>query len=137
MLERCHALEREATGRRGPASINVNWRKNTNNAKAMIGKQKGGQNRVWCSLPFRGYEKSDSPFNVPQFVVHEMLHTFGYNHGDEMRHLQQLVKSECSHYRWYIVDHPEVAPMIVQGLRADAVEKKPAVKKKAGHKKKL
>ena len=85
-------------------------------------------------MPFHGYEEKNDPFAVTRFVPHEMLHTFGYHHSDEMYHLQKLVNAEFSRYRWFMVDHPEVAPVIVQGFRADAVEKKPVVKKKEGTK---
>jgi hypothetical protein len=34
-----------------------------------------------------------------------------------------------------MVDHPEEVPMLVQGVRADALEEKPAANKKASHKK--
>jgi hypothetical protein len=90
---------------------------------------------LWCFLPFRGYERKDDPFAVALPAPHEMLHTFGYQHGPEMGRLQRLVKSEFSRYRWYIVDHPEIAPTIVQGIRSDVLEK-PTLGKGAGEKKK-
>ena len=132
MLERLYALEREATGRRGPALVRIRWRKEGGGC-ATVGRATGGQ-KLGCQLPIRGYERMDDPFGVAIPSPHEMLHNFGYQHGPEMGRLQGLVKAEFSLYRWYIVDHPEVVPTIVQGVRADAVEK-PTVKKKARHKK--
>ncbi len=134
MLERFYAIEREVTGRPGPASVNIDWRNKTHNAKATVGRPRGGQKRIWCSLPFKGYEKSADLFGSPKFVAHEMLHNFGYHHKDGMRRLQRLVTSEFSRYRWYIVDHPEIVPMIEQGIPADAT-KKPPMKKKVRRKK--
>jgi hypothetical protein len=135
MLEHCYAIERQVTGRRGPAFVNVEWRENPHSALAICGRASGGQVRR-CWLPFHGYEEKNDPFNVTRFVPHEMLHTFGYHHSDEMYHLQKLVNLEFSRYRWFMVDHPEAAPAIVQGVPADAVDKKPVAKKKKGHKKK-
>jgi hypothetical protein len=112
-MERYYQIERTATGRPGPASIDVNWRENQNNAKAMVGGLGGGAQWMWYSVPFRGYEDNHDPFNEPTFVGHEMLHTFGYNHGDEMAKMQHEVEGIFADYRWYIQDHPTQTVTIV------------------------
>lgn len=107
-LERYYRVLRAVTGRPGPASIKVDWRNNTHNAKAIIGRASGGGKDIWCSLPFQGYERNEDPFNEPWFMGHELLHTFGYGHGDEMTQLQKRVEFEFSRFRWYMVDNPRV-----------------------------
>jgi hypothetical protein len=83
----------------------------------MVGSAGGGQQWLWSSFPFGGYDCNSDPFNEPQFLGHELLHTFGYHHGDEMTRLQQLVEFKFALYRWYMLDHPETPLEIVQGTR--------------------
>lgn len=108
-LERYYRVLRAVTGRPGPASFKLDWRNNTHNAKAIVGGASGGGKDIWCSLPFRGYEQNDDPFSEPWFLGHELLHTFGYHHGDEMSHLQKLAEFQFRRYRWYVVDNPRTA----------------------------
>jgi hypothetical protein len=105
-MERYYQIEHEATGRPGPESVNIDWRWNQSNAKAIIGSARGGGKWLWLSVPFRGYETNRDPFTEPQFTGHELLHTFGYNHGDEMTAMQKRVEAKFADYRWYVIDHP-------------------------------
>ncbi len=116
MLERLYSIERTTTSRPGPASVRVRWRNNPRSGTAAVGRRTGGQ-RLSCSLPFRAYEASDDPFGSrigPSLIAHEMLHNFGYSHGPEMDRMVELVASEFARYRWYIIDHPEIVPMMAQ-----------------------
>jgi hypothetical protein len=126
-MERYFEVERAATGRPGPASINIDWRMNTHNAKAIIGGAKGGGQWLWMSLPFRGYEDNHDPFPEPWFVGHEMLHTFGYNHGDEMARMQRTVEANFADHKWRMVDKPATELPIEQG---EFVPNVPKVQKK-------
>ncbi|MEA2711050.1 MAG: hypothetical protein QOF78_3651 [Phycisphaerales bacterium] len=123
-IERYHQVERAATGRPGPASINIDWRANTHNAKSIVGGAKGGGHWLWMSLPFRGYEDNHDPFSEPWFVGHEMLHTFGYHHGDEMSRLQKLVEANFADHKWRMVDKPTTELPIEQGALVPKATKK-------------
>ena len=105
-LERYYRVEQKATGRAGFASSQIYWRDHTYNAKALVGNPGGGDSGLWCSFPFRGYEDNHDPFTEPQFVGHELLHNFGYEHGDAMAGMQAEVERLFADYRWYMQDHP-------------------------------
>ena len=100
----------------------------------LAGRVEGRNSEVHCH--FDGYEESDDPFDIARFVAHEMLHTFGYHHGDEMYHLQKLVKVGVLALSLVHGRSSRSSANDCARLSAVAVEKKPAVKKKAGHKKK-
>lgn len=108
-VERYYRVLRAVTGRPGPASFRLDWRNNTHNAKAIVAGAEGGGKDIWCSLPFRGYENNHDPFNEPWFLGHELLHTFGYHHGNEMTQLQKIAEFQFARYRWHVVDNPRTA----------------------------
>jgi hypothetical protein len=110
-LERARLILREITQRPGPRTFNIDWRHNTHNARASI----GGEDWVWCSLPFRGYEENHDPFSHPWFMIHEMLHNFGYHHGDEMGRLQNEGQFLFEVYRWHLIDNPGLTVPIEPG----------------------
>lgn len=128
IFERLYLHERAVTGRPGPSSVAIHWRKNAGSAAAGIGRAKGGQH-LGCSMPFPAYERCNDPFVAPWASAHELMHTFGYNHGEEMRSAVDPSGSLFTRYRWHIVDHPEAVPLIAAVVPAEAVEKPKAVKK--------
>jgi hypothetical protein len=81
----------------------------------MVGGTGGGAQWMWYSVPFRGYEDNHDLFNEPTFVGHEMLQTFGYNHGEEMAKMQHEVEGMFADYRWYVQDHPAEMVTIERG----------------------
>jgi hypothetical protein len=88
------------TDRKGPRKTNIRWRLNTHNAKAQVG---GKQS--WMSMPLSGLYQADDPFGRPWFMVHEMLHTFGYGHGGPMTTQTNIGRQELGLTRWWIPRH--------------------------------
>lgn len=109
-LERCWVANRAVTGRPGPNFTRVDWRHNSHDARALIGRAEGGQTDLWMSMPFVGYENCMNPYEETVFMKHEMLHTFGYGHGEEMDRMEQLAGVHYRLYRWYLVDNPQAPP---------------------------
>jgi hypothetical protein len=62
------------------------------------------------TMPF--YELCDSfdHYAEPWALVHEMLHTFGYGHDERMNRGTAAVSQRLEWFRWYMADHPELAP---------------------------
>lgn len=54
------------------------------------------------SMPLNGLYGASDPFARPWFMVHEMLHTFGYNHGKAMNEQVDLGNRELGLTRWEI-----------------------------------
>ena len=96
-LEFCYAILTRTTGRKGPQRINVRWRLNTHNAQARVGGKTS-----WMSMPLNGLYGATDPFGRPWFMVHEMLHTFGYNHGKPMTEQVKIGNYELGLTRWEI-----------------------------------
>lgn len=96
-LEHCRAVLKMTTGRKGPNLTKIRWRLNTHNAKAQVG---GKQS--WMSMPLTGLYEAVDPFGRPWFMVHEMLHTFNYNHGKPMTEQVNIGRHELDLTRWQI-----------------------------------
>lgn len=96
-LEHCRSVLKRTTGRAGPKQTSIRWRLNTHNAKAQV-----GGNNPWMSMPLAGLYDAVDPNGHPWFMVHEMLHTFGFNHGKTMSQHQSLGNAEMSLTRWEI-----------------------------------
>ncbi|QDU77941.1 hypothetical protein Pan97_50200 [Bremerella volcania] len=96
-LEHCRAVLKVTTGRKGPNTTQIRWRLNTHNAKAQVG---GKQS--WMSMPLNGLYEAVDPFGRPWFMVHEMLHTFNYNHGKPMTEQVNIGRKELGLTRWRI-----------------------------------
>ena len=94
-MEHLRVLWQKVTSKKGPVSTEVRWRLNTNGARARL----GGKNS-WMSLPFRGITIANTPFDRPKHSVHEMGHTFGYNHGKEMTARVNDVRREIYFTPW-------------------------------------
>lgn len=143
MFEHLYTLEREVTGRPGPALAHILWRTNRGGL-ATVGRSTGGQDLRIC-LSLHGYEEKSDPLDRARFSSHELLHSFGYHHRNEaeravIHDLNVEVVAEFLRYRWYLVDHPDVLPLMVQVGPADAAQKPKAKKEKTpthkkGHKK--
>jgi hypothetical protein len=82
-LERMNTCSRLATGRPGPAQVDINWRINFNDAWAIVGSPQGGGRGLWMSMQVNGLAVDDI-FEEPWAMTHEMMHTFGYGHSPEM-----------------------------------------------------
>lgn len=113
MLERCFDICRVLTNRRGPTTVNVDWRYSPGGAaKASIGNAAGGQRNLWMSLPFNGLQYCWSQFSEAAngggnpYVIHENLHLFGYNHGDEMAKIEGQGEKIYPLMKWWLIDHP-------------------------------
>ena len=94
-LDRIRNILMKKTGRDGPKQIVVRWRTNTHKAKARV----GGKN-AWVSMPFEGLRKAGDPYTGPWFLIHELLHNFGYHHGEEMRRLKEEGDFVLTGARW-------------------------------------
>lgn len=109
-LEAVRRLTISNTGRRGPASFKVEWRSNGDNAKSIVGSWSGGQHDIWMSFPWWTFESFWDPFHEPWFgnhdpyVCHEMLHTWGYQHGGEMSRLEWRAENQYRTFLWRAVD---------------------------------
>jgi hypothetical protein len=109
-LEAIRLLTIKNTGRRGPASFRVDWRSNGDSAKSIVGSPEGGAQDIWMSFPWWTFDNFWDPFTEPWFgngdpyVCHEMLHTFGYHHGDEMSQLEWRAEAQYRSIRWRIAD---------------------------------
>ncbi len=113
MLERCFDICKVLTKRRGPATVNVDWRYSPGGAaKANIGNKVGGQRKLWMSLPFNGLQYCWSQFSEAAngggnpYVIHENLHLFGYEHGQEMSKLEGQGEKIYPLLKWWLIDHP-------------------------------
>jgi hypothetical protein len=112
-LEAIRKLTIKNTGRRGPASSKVDWRSNGDNAKSIVGSAQGGGHDLWMSFPWWTFDSFWDPFTEPWFakhdpyVCHEVLHSFGYNHGDEMSKLEWRAEEQYRSLRWRSVDTGE------------------------------
>jgi hypothetical protein len=109
-LEAIRLLTMKNTGRPGPASFRVDWRGNGNDAKAIVGSAGGGDQEIWMSFPWWTFDSFWDPFTEPWFgnrdpyVCHEMLHTFGYHHSDELSRLEWQAEDQYRSLRWRAVD---------------------------------
>ena len=97
ILERTRTVLRENTGRKGPWKTVIFWRLNTHNAKAQV----GGSN-PWMSMPFQGLRSASKPIGSKTFMIHEMLHTFGYNHGTKMNVEEGRGRAALRRLQWRI-----------------------------------
>jgi hypothetical protein len=68
----------------------------------------GGGERVW--MPFSGLCDSFDHYATPWALAHEILHTFGYQHGIVMKQTEKAVAQRLELFRWYMADHPELDP---------------------------
>ena len=112
-LESIRLLTIKNTGRPGPASFKVDWRINGNDAKSIVGSLDGGGQDIWMSFPWWTFDSFWDPFTEPWFgnhdpyVCHEMLHAFGYHHGDEMSKFEWRAEDQYRTLRWRSVDSGE------------------------------
>ena len=102
VLERSFEACQKRTGRNGPKQIDIRWRANTHNAKARVGGRYS-----WMSMPFRGLERATDPFRKPWFMVHEMIHTFGYHHGPKMTQLIDESGKLIGQAKWLPLDQED------------------------------
>ena len=65
---------------------------------------------AYIMMPFSGLKSSFNYYDSPWALAHEMLHTFGYGHGDKMNRMSNLVERRFDQYRWFMADHPELDP---------------------------
>ena len=106
ILESSSVAMRTATSRKGPRKTWVMWRLNTHNAKAQV----GGRN-PWMSMPFKGLRGAKSPEGTPWFLLHEMAHTFGYNHGKKMNAAIGASRRQRGFNRWEVPADEIVTPI--------------------------
>jgi hypothetical protein len=112
-LEAIRLLTMKNTGRPGPASFRVDWRSNGDSAKSIVGSAEGGGPDLWMSFPWWTFDGFWDPFTEPWFgnhdpyVCHEVLHAFGYHHGDEMSQLEWRAEDQYRTLRWRSVDTGE------------------------------
>ena len=71
----------------------------------------GGNNSV--SMPFSEYLDCRDWFSHPWAIAHEMLHNFGYGHSREMNRLDHDVQEQMARFQWYVADHPEYVPQLL------------------------
>jgi len=88
-------------------------------------------------MPFGELQTSFNFYDSPWALGHEMLHTFGYPHGDRMATMEGLVSTRYEQYRWFMADHPQLDPeaafvafRIAAGLDRTAPPPEPAKKGK-------
>ena len=112
-LEAIRLLTIKNTGLPGPASFQVDWRSNCHDAKSIVGSLQGGAQDIWMSFPWWTFETFWDPFVEPWFgnhdpyVCHEILHSFGYHHSDEMSQLEWRAEDQFRSIRWQAVDTGE------------------------------
>lgn len=102
--ERIRRIEQVITGRPGPNKTSIYWRTNAHNALGSVG---GEPARAW--MPFYALATYDW-FGAPSMLAHEVLHNFGYHHGEEMTRLEGETEALFQEFRWYMADHPEWRP---------------------------
>lgn len=108
-LERLNNAGRRATDRPGPAQVNINWRINFNDAWAVVGNKDGGDRGIWMSMPVSGLADDDL-FKEPWAMCHEMMHNFGYPHGEEMNKAIEKSLYNFELYRWEAWDNRSLSP---------------------------
>ena len=99
-LERIHRILEDVTGRSPKRQVHVSWHTTSVDL--------GG--RGLMAMTLGGLRDSWGFFKYPWAIVHEMLHAFGYPHGDEMRFRHRLALERLRAYRWQLADHPEQVP---------------------------
>jgi hypothetical protein len=105
-LEAIRVLTINNTGRPGPASFHIDWRGNGDSAKSIVGSPEGGAHDIWMSFPWWTFDNFWDPFSEPWFgngdpyVCHEILHAFGYDHGNEMSQLEWRAEDQYRSIRW-------------------------------------
>ena len=104
-LERVREILIRITGRPAPTLFPVFWKSNLNNiATSGIGRNNGSNDNIWMIYPYN-YLQDCEPLREPAgLLVHEMLHSFGFEHGDEMSRLQAIGQAEFDVMRWQAVD---------------------------------
>jgi hypothetical protein len=65
---------------------------------------------AYIMMPLSGLKDSFNFYDSPWALGHEMLHTFGYPHGDRMGYMEGLVSARFEQYRWFMADHPQLDP---------------------------
>lgn len=105
-LERVHAALRKATGWGGPGVVHVLWHMTPENAKGQI----GGWDS-WIDMPFGALGGTHLHDGLPEHMVHEMAHTFGFDHSPEMGRADWLAHQELGKWPWFLIDHPEYEPL--------------------------
>ncbi len=108
-LERMNAACRLATGRKGPAQVNINWRINFNDAWAIVGNPAGGDRGIWMSMQMNGLA-ADDLFQEPWALTHEMMHNFGFGHGPPMNHAIDRALFLFNLGRWQAWDNRASVP---------------------------
>lgn len=107
-LEQVLAINTRTTGRPPPTDFPVMWRVQDKVALSGIGGNTGSNDNIWLLFPvfmLEGVEPLREPgWGDSPVAVHEMLHSFGFNHSDEMSRLQTLGEAEFAALRWQAVD---------------------------------
>lgn len=103
------------SGRGGPKHTEIRWRLNTHNAKAIVGGR-----HPWMSMPWRGLIQAEDPYKRPWFMTHEMVHTFGYHHGEEMDRVISLCNKSTNAARWLPAEWDHLAPRATMTPRPDS-----------------
>jgi hypothetical protein len=95
--ERIWRILHEVTARTRKRDIDLSW----HGSRVSLGGTFG------MAMPISGLHEAFDPYHYPQPIVHEMLHAFGYPHGDEMRYRHGLALKRLRAFRWYVAEHPE------------------------------
>jgi hypothetical protein len=62
------------------------------------------------TMPFDQLGGNFDHYASPWALVHEVLHTFGYPHGERMSEADRAVSEKLECFRWYMADHPALDP---------------------------
>lgn len=87
-------------------SFDIRWHRDGGAALAQV----GGKS-PWVNMPFTPLVRNFGVYDVPWALPHEMLHNFGYNHGEKMNAANDATIHKLGLFQWYMADHPELTPL--------------------------
>ncbi len=108
--ERAYELLKPISVNPGSSQVRIGWLTNDHRARGGWRGKRVGAKRGFINMPFLRYRQCFDAFGHTNFLTHEVLHTYGYAHGDVMRAAQREGERRFREFRWHVADQPNFVP---------------------------
>lgn len=108
--ERAYATLEPISAYPGSGTVNIGWLTNDHRARGGWHGKRTGKKNGHINMPFRTVRDQAGFFSPVSFLSHEVAHTYGYPHGDDMNRTVDEGHRRFLEFTWYVVDHPDYIP---------------------------